>query len=84
MKNYLNDIQPKMVPDSYTQPKQVAMNDNLIPTTPRSMYQDPNIKDTGAPVAFSPKSIPTINGVFGTAIDQSFDRAINTTQGQAM
>lgn len=58
----------------------------IAPVVPRTIV-NPNVKDSGAPVAFSPKASQAINSVFGMPIDQSYDRAmdpISTTQGQAI
>lgn len=89
MKNYLNDVQPKLPVDNYTKPEVQPMDLGLSPApgTPKPTLINPNVKDSGAPVAFTPRSAQMVNGVFGNAIDNSFDRAmggISTTQGQSM
>lgn len=92
MKNYLNDVQPKMPVDSYTKTQGQAMDlgspqPTVTPATPKPSLINPNIKDSGAPVAFTPRAAQMVNGVFGTPMDQSYDRAmgpIDTTQGQAI
>lgn len=91
MKNYLQDVQPKMTVDNYTNASQ-ALNPTMdanpdltsqtrmanpaLASTPRPM--NPNIKTTGAPVPFSPQNATTINGVFGTGMDNSFDRTMSS------
>lgn len=92
MKNYLNDVQPKMPVDNYTKTQAQAMDlgspqPTATSATPRPSLINPNVKDSGAPVAFTPRAAEMVNGVFGTPMDQSYDRAmgpINTTQGQSM
>jgi hypothetical protein len=91
MKNYLQDVQPKMTVDNYTNasqalnPKmdanpdltsQTRMVNPALATPPRPM--NPNIKTTGAPVPFSPQNATTINGVFGTGMENSFDRTMSS------
>jgi hypothetical protein len=91
MKNYLQDVQPKMTVDNYTNASQALnpkmdantdltsqprMADPNLASTPRPM--NPNIKNSGAPVPFSPKSASTINGVFGTGMENSFDRTMSS------
>jgi hypothetical protein len=91
MKNYLQDVQPKLTVDNYTNASQALnpkMDANMdltsqpriadpnLSSTPRPM--NPNIKNSGAPVPFSPKSASTINGVFGSAMDNSFDRTMSS------
>ena len=80
MKNYLQDVQPKLTVDSYTNASQTLnpkmdANANLM-APPRPM--NPNIKNTGAPVPFSPQNASTINGVFGTGMENSFDRTMSS------
>lgn len=80
MKNYLQDVQPKMTVDNYTNASQTLnpkmdANANLM-APPRPM--NPNIKPTGAPVPFSPQNASTINGVFGTGMENSFDRTMSS------
>lgn len=94
MKNYLNEVQPKLPTDNYTKPQTQAMElgvnavqPTATPATPKPTLINPNVKDSGAPVAFTPRAAQMVNGVFGTPMDQSYDRAmgpINTTQGQSM
>lgn len=90
MKNYLNDVQPKMTGDTYAKSMSQAVDSvspQATPATPKPTLINPNIKDSGAPVAFTPRAAQMVNGVFGTPMDQSYDRAmgpIDTTQGQAM
>ena len=63
MKNYLQDVQPKLTVDNYTNASQTLnpkMDANAdLTSQPRPM--NPNIKQTGAPVPFSTKSAETIN-----------------------
>lgn len=90
MKNY-NQLPASVT--NYMSPENQSMDMGLsvgrspiAPVAPRTIV-NPNIKDSGAQVAFSPKASQAINGVFGMPIDQSYDRAmdpISTTQGQAM
>jgi hypothetical protein len=89
MKDYLGTIQPKVPVDNYTKPQVQQQDLGLAPApgTPKPTLINPNVKDTGAPVAFTPRSAQMVNGVFGNAIDNSFDRTmgpISTTQGQSM
>ena len=80
MKNYLQDVQPKLTVDNYTNASQTLnpkMDANAdLTSQPRPM--NPNIKQTGAPVPFSPKNAETINGVFGTGMENSFDRTMSS------
>jgi hypothetical protein len=55
---------------------QTRMANPALASTPRPM--NPNIKTTGAPVPFSPQNATTINGVFGTGMDNSFDRTMSS------
>ena len=90
MKNY--NQMPASV-NNYMSPENQSMDIGLsvgkspiAPVAPRTIV-NPNVKDSGAQVAFSPKAAQTINGVFGMPIDQSYDRnmdPISTTQGQAL
>ena len=90
MKNY--NQMPASV-NNYMSPENQFMDIGLsvgkspiAPVAPRTIV-NPNVKDSGAQVAFSPKAAQTINGVFGMPIDQSYDRnmdPISTTQGQAL
>ena len=91
MKDYLGTIQPKVPVDNYTKPNAQAVDLASAmapaPGTPKPTLINPNVKDSGAPVAFTPRSAQMVNGVFGNAIDNSFDRTmgpISTTQGQSM
>lgn len=84
MKNYLQDVQPKMTVDSYTSASQTSDPRMAMPMQPTPKIVNPNIKDTGAPVPFNPANTKTINGVFGSAIDQSFDRSLSTDPTQTM
>jgi hypothetical protein len=79
MKNYLQDVQPKMTVDNYTNASQmqtprVDANTELL-SQPKLI--NPNIKNTGAPVPFSPQNATAINGVFGTGMENSFDRRMS-------
>jgi hypothetical protein len=42
---------------------------------------NPYIKDSGAPVNFNPKSAQAINGMFGTAMPNSYDRSMTPYDG---
>lgn len=50
-------------------------------SAPRSMQVNPYIKDSGAPVNFNPKSAQTINGMFGTPMQNSYDRTMTPYNG---
>lgn len=45
---------------------------------------NPSIKTSGAPVNFDPKSISTIKSAFGMPMQNSFDRAMDTSINGAM
>lgn len=50
-------------------------------SSPRSMQVNPYIKDSGAPVNFNPKSAQAINGMFGTPMENSYDRTMTPYDG---
>ncbi len=78
MKNYLQDVQPKMTVDNYTSMSQTLTPRMANPMLSNTNTINPNIKDSGAPVPFSPQSTSTINGVFGKGMENSFDRAMSS------
>jgi hypothetical protein len=51
------------------------MTNNLNQQT--AQYANPGIKQSGAPVPFSPQAQTTMSGVFGNPITNSYDRSIS-------
>lgn len=61
-----------------------AVGDALLNATvnasQRPVTFNPGIKDTGAPVTFSPKSQATMNSVFGMPVQGQYDRVMSSPQ----
>jgi hypothetical protein len=55
------------------------MMNNLNPQIDQPI--NPSIKQSGAPVPFSPKAQTNITGVFGNPISNSYDRSMATNPG---
>jgi hypothetical protein len=67
--------------------QQLPGSEALMPPTmdtysaPRSMQVNPYIKNSGAPVNFSPRSAQNINSMFGTPMENSYDRTMTPYDG---
>lgn len=77
MNNYLNEITPGLQNEAMSLKDQASIATGTFNTGGMKSV-NPNIKDSGAAVPFTPKATKTINSVFGTPIANSYDRAINT------
>jgi hypothetical protein len=55
------------------------MMNNLNPQIDQPI--NPSIKQSGAPVPFSPKAQTNITGVFGNPMPNSYDRSMTTNPG---
>lgn len=52
--------------------------------TPRPADPRMGVKDSGAPVSFSPSSVQTMNGMFGSPMQNSYDRSMSPMKQDMM
>lgn len=76
VKNSMQDLMPQLPGSEMPMPPTADTY-----SAPRSMQVNPYIKDSGAPVNFNPKSAQLMNGVFGTPMQDSYDRTMTPYNG---
>lgn len=71
--NFLSGIRPRNTTEQFP-----------LNSTPRTGNPAMSIKDSGAPVSFSPSSVQTMNGVFGSPMQNSYDRSMSPMKQDIM
>ena len=71
--NFLSGIRPRNTTEQFP-----------LNSTPRTGNPAMSIKDSGAPVSFSPTNVQTINGMFGSPMQNSYDRSMSPMKQDMM
>ena len=75
-----------MTLEQYPTQSMPKTNTQQFPTEsiPRTANLGMSVKDSGAPVSFSPNSVQTMNGMFGSPMQNSYDRSMSPVKQDMM